>query len=79
MIKLAFDTAVFAGMFLAILVFLGFWLMEYYRGVGRTKEPSPSLRQCPYCSHLYEETQPGEPGKIMVCPLCKSYFGEEGQ
>ncbi len=80
MIRIGFDTTVAIGLFLVTLSFTGFWFMEYLKNSGRSRQDQgdlPQVRQCPYCSHLCEQDEPGDAGKIVVCPFCKSYFGEE--
>ena len=78
MIRLGFDVAV--AVLLSVVVFVMFvaWL---YGRAGRRREPPEAeenktchMRQCPYCRHVCVDDQHK---KIMICPVCKSYFEEE--
>ena len=52
--------------FCLILVF-GLWLF-YNLNEDRNKDMTHNIVQCPYCSHLFNETR----SELIRCPQCKS-------
>jgi Zn finger protein HypA/HybF involved in hydrogenase expression len=77
MIKIGFDVAVAVLLSAAVLFILFVWLRERVcRGPepGIEEDQAGNMRQCPYCRHVCVDDRHQ---KIMVCPVCKSYFDEE--
>ena len=77
MIKLGFDVAVAILLSAVVLLVLGLWLGgRPGRGAreGDGDDEAGDIRQCPYCRHVCVDDQHK---KIMICPVCKSYFEEE--
>ena len=77
MIRLDFNIAVAALLSLVIVLMLGAWMGERAHRrdrKGLEDDPARDIRQCPYCRHMCVNDQRG---KVMICPVCKSYFEEE--
>jgi hypothetical protein len=76
-IRLGLDVAVAALFSAVILLILGVW----FRGrgghalqAGMEDDAAADVQQCPYCRRLCVDEQHK---KVMICPVCKSYFDEE--
>lgn len=77
MIKLDFNIAVAALLSVLVVLMLGAWLGERARRrdqKGLEDDAVRDIRQCPYCRHVCVNDQHK---KVMICPVCKSYFEEE--
>ena len=77
MIKLDFNIAVAALLSVLVVLMLGAWLGERARRRGQEgleDDAARDIRQCPYCRHVCVNDQHK---KVMICPVCKSYFEEE--
>jgi hypothetical protein len=77
MITLGFDTAAAIILSVAVLLVFGVWLCE--RASRRPKaaaedDEARNIRQCPYCRRLCVDDARK---KVLICPVCKSYFDEE--
>jgi rubrerythrin len=78
MIKLGFDVAVAILLSAAVVFILGIGLRERGRRnfqAGIEEDEAGDMRQCPYCRHVCVDDRHQ---KVMICPVCKSYFDEEG-
>ena len=75
MIKLGFDLAVAILLSVLVLFVFGIWLRERGRRDHRDEDDFKHMRQCPYCRHMCGNDLHR---KIMICPVCKSYFEEDG-
>jgi len=79
MIKLGLDVAVAGFVSIALLLILGLWSREPQhedRRAGIDDDEAKDVRSCPYCRHVCVDDRHD---KIMVCPVCKSYFDEEAR
>ena len=77
MIKLGLDVAVAILLSVMVLLIFGVWLAERSRRgaqAGVEDDKAGNVRQCPYCRHVCVDDQHK---KVMICPVCKSYFDEE--
>jgi hypothetical protein len=77
MIKVGFDVAVAFVLSLVIVFILVLWGRERRRSQivpGIEEDEGRNMRPCPYCRHVCVNVQHK---KIIVCPVCKSYFDEE--
>jgi hypothetical protein len=74
MIKLGFDVAVAIVLSLVVFFMACAWWREWRRKPSVDHDEPGNMRQCPYCQHMCVDDQHH---KIMVCPVCKSYFEEE--
>ena len=77
MIKVGFDMAVALVLSGVILVTFAVWLRGWRRDEirgGAEEDMAGNMRQCPYCRHVCVDDRCQ---KIMICPVCKSYFEEE--
>lgn len=77
MIRLEFDVAMACLLSVAVLLVLGTWFRERFRkepGSAVERDDVRNMRQCPYCRHMCIDDRHE---KIMICPVCQSYFDEE--
>ena len=77
MIRLGLDVAAAILLSAVALLMLGIWMGEHARSgrrPGSEDDEAGNVCQCPYCRHLCVNDQHA---KVMICPVCKSYFEEE--
>jgi hypothetical protein len=73
MIKLGFDVAAAIMLSCVVALIVWIWLRERDRA-GVEDDAAGNIRQCPYCSRMCVNDRDQ---KVMLCPVCKSYFEEE--
>jgi uncharacterized paraquat-inducible protein A len=79
MIKINFSLAI--AVFLSLSLFLVFilWIFYNFRRTYIGNE-TKYLQQCPYCTYIFFQYGPGQPGKepggdqMIACPRCQSYL-----
>jgi hypothetical protein len=77
MIRFGPDVMAAAFLSVSILAILGLWVWERKRSSCHeviNDDPAENIHQCPYCRCLCVDDQSK---KVMICPVCKSYFDEE--
>ncbi len=78
MIKLGLDVAVGLLASGALLIIFGIWLKHSHgaKRIDTADDDARDMFQCPYCRHICVNEQHK---KLIVCPVCKSYFDEGSQ
>ena len=76
MIKIDFNVAIAAYLFLTIIVVMARWIFyNWYRDSNKGAD-TQYMEQCPYCTYVFFDFQRAE---LKICPRCKSLITKTGK